>query len=65
MEMSDVAKDAERPKRTVKMSGKDLEYRVTTHQEERSAKCKQAKRCMEHMNALMALKENVDSIKNK
>ena len=66
--MSDVAAtEAEEPssKRVVKMSSKGMEYIVIRYQEKRSAKCKQAKRCMEHMSALMASIQNVDSVKNE
>lgn len=59
------AEDDERPKRVLKMSAKGLEYSVTAHQENRSAKFKQAKRCMEKMNVLMESKENGESVKNE
>ena len=66
--MSDVAAtEAEEPssKIVVKMYSKGMEYIVIRYQEKRSAKCKQAKRCMEHMSALMASIQNVDSVKNE
>lgn len=50
------------------MSSKGLKYNVTRYQREgvTSAKCKQAKRCMEHVSVLiMASKEKVCSVKNE
>ena len=59
-ELNDVG--APSAKRDIKLTSKGLAFYTEMCQKKRSTKCKQAKKCLENIRALMASKENVNSV---